>query len=145
MSGFEIAGTVLGALPIVIEALAEYRAAKGLFATVRKFRGLLDDLIHQLKTHKTNFYLDILQLLREVRVREILDDGDPTEERCVAVLRNCKTSEEITVYLGQLYPQFLETLGCYESYLKHIASKLDYIVRPEAVRLIHNQQVLIIH
>ena len=133
MSGFEIAGIVLGALPVVIEALAEYRAAKGLLATVRKFRGLLDDLIHQLKIHKTDFYLDILQLLREARVKEILDDGDPTEERCVAVLRNCKTSDEITTYLGQLYPQFVETLGYYESYLRDIVSKLDYIVRPEGV------------
>lgn len=133
MSGFEIAGVVLGALPIVIEGLSAYRAGKGLLATIRRFHGLVDDLIHQLKTHKTNFYLDILQLLREARVEAILDDLDPTEEVCMEVLFNARTGKEISRYLGHLQPQFLETLGYYENYLKEIVSRLETIVRPKAV------------
>ncbi|PNP75039.1 hypothetical protein FNYG_11621 [Fusarium nygamai] len=91
MSGFEVSGVVLGALPLVISALSAYRRRKGVWASLRKSRGLLDDLIHQLKTQRTDFYLDILELLREARVPEILEDGDPTEEKCVDILRDAKT------------------------------------------------------
>ncbi|GKT47245.1 uncharacterized protein ColSpa_07426 [Colletotrichum spaethianum] len=129
MSGFELAGVILGVLPLVINALADYRDGKGTLNTLLKFQGLIDDLIHQLSTQKTAFYLDILQLLREARVPEILDDVDPPEARCVAVLRDSKTGDEVTRYLGQLYPQFLEILGYYEKCLKDITSKLGNIVR----------------
>ncbi|KAF6790327.1 hypothetical protein CSOJ01_14598 [Colletotrichum sojae] len=104
MSGFEVAGLVLGVLPLVINALAEYREGKGALSTLLKFKGLLDDLIHQLSTQKTAFYLDILQLLREAKVSAILDDTDPPESRC-----------------------------CYEKCLKEITSKLETIVRPKTL------------
>lgn len=133
MSGFEIAGVVLGALPLVIAALGEYKAGKGLYA-VWKFEGLLDDLKHQLSLQRTTFYLDILQLLREAKVSsELLDDVDPSETRCISVLGDAKTKDEVKRYLGQLYPLFLETLACYEKCLKEIASKLGNLVRPKTV------------
>lgn len=55
MLGFEVAGVILGVLPLVIDALADYREGNGVVATLLKFRGLLDSLIHQLKTQKTIF------------------------------------------------------------------------------------------
>ncbi|KAF6810449.1 hypothetical protein CPLU01_15301 [Colletotrichum plurivorum] len=131
MSGSEVAGLVLGVLPLVINALAEYREGKGALSTLLKFKGLLDDLIHQLSTQKTAFYLDILQLLREAKVSAILDDIDPPESRCISVLRDARTADEVKKYLGQLYSPFLETLGCYEKCLKEITSKLETIVRPK--------------
>ncbi|RYP69345.1 hypothetical protein DL771_006155 [Monosporascus sp. 5C6A] len=91
MSGFEVAGVILGVLPLVIGALSAYRQKKGVLG-LRKSHGLLDDLIHRLKTQRTNFYLDILELLREARVPEILVDVDPTEEKCVDILQDAKTS-----------------------------------------------------
>lgn len=129
MSGFEVAGVVLGVLPLVIGALSKYREERGTIATLMKYGGLLDDLIHHLKEQKRYFYLDILHLLREARVPEILDDIDPPEERCVAVLRDARTSQEVMEYLGRLYEDFLDTLGCYETCLKGITSKLSNIAR----------------
>ncbi|KAI0968543.1 hypothetical protein F4678DRAFT_474321 [Xylaria arbuscula] len=131
MSGFEVAGIVLGVLPLVISALSSYRQGCGVFASLRKSRGLLDDLIHQLKTQRTSFYLDILELLREARVPEILEDGDPTEEKCIDILQDAKTGIPVQDYLGQLYGPFLEILGYYEKYLREITSKLEHIIRPE--------------
>lgn len=131
MSGFEIAGVVLGAIPIVIEALSAYREGKGLFATIRKSRGLVDELIHKLKMQQTHFYLDMLELLREARVPEILMEGDPTPDKCIEILQAAKTGNEVEQYLGpQLFHDFLEILGFYENYLKEITSKLGHIVRP---------------
>lgn len=135
MSGFEVAGVVLGALPLVIEALSAYKQNRGKIAVWRKFRGLLDDLLHQLKTQKTNFYFDILELLREARVPEVLEDLDPTEDKCVEILREARTGTQVEDYLGHLYEPFLEILGCYEKCLKDIVSGLDNLVRPENVGL----------
>ena len=128
MSGFEVAGIFLGAIPLVISALSEYRQGKGVWASLRKTGGLLDDLIHQLKTQRTGFYLDILELLREARVPEVLEDGDPTEEKCVDILQDTKTSIQVKNYLGHLYKPFLEILGYYEKYLKILTSKLEHVL-----------------
>ncbi|RTE74823.1 hypothetical protein BHE90_010743 [Fusarium euwallaceae] len=133
MSGFEVAGIVLGALPLVIEALSAYRQNRTRIAVWRKFRGLLDDLLHQLQTQKTNFYLDILELLREARVPAVLEDLDPTEEKCVEILQDAKNGTQVEDYLGHLYAQFLEILGHYEKCLKEILSGLNNIARPKNV------------
>jgi hypothetical protein len=132
MSGFEIAGVVLGVIPIVIKALSAYREGQGFFATMRKSHGLVDELIHKLKTQQMFFYFDILELLREARVPEILMEGDPTPDKCVEILQAVKTGNEVEQYLGlQLFHDFLEILGFYENYLKEITSKLGHIVRPQ--------------
>ncbi len=132
MSGFEIAGVVLGAIPIVIEALSAYRAGKGVFATMLKWRGLVDKLIRQLEDQRRDFYFDILGLLREARVSEIIMEGEPTLDRCVEILQAAKTGDEVKQYLGpQHFNDFLEILGLYETYLKEITSKLGTIVRPQ--------------
>lgn len=132
MSGFEIAGIVLGAIPIVIEALSAYRDGKGVLATISKSRGLVDELIHKLKTQQTLFYFDIVQLLREARVPEILMEGDPTADECIEILQVIKTGNEVEQYLGpRLFDNVLEILGFYEKYLKELTSKLGNIVWPQ--------------
>lgn len=132
MSGFEVAGVVLGVLPIVIKALSDYRAGKGLLATIGRSRGLVDDLLHRLKDHQRDFYLDILQLLREARVPEILAEGDPTPDRCVEILHAVQTGDEVKQYLGpHLFHEFLRILGYYDKNLGEITSKLGHIIRPQ--------------
>lgn len=136
MSGFEIAGVVLGATPIVIEALSAYRAGKGVLATLRKSHGLVDELIHRLGDQHWNFYLDILELLRNAEVPEILvEEVDPPPERCIEILQAVRTGEEVKQYFGPLYPHFLEVLRFHENYLKEITSKLSHIIRPPNVSL----------
>ena len=129
MAGLEVAGVVLGALPIVIAALSAYKEGKGAWASLVKTRGLLDDLLHQLKAQRMEFYFDILELLREARVPDIVKDVDPTDDQCVDILRQSGTALYIQNYLGHsYYSQFLEVLGCYQKYLKKIASKLRHIM-----------------
>ncbi|KAH7322440.1 hypothetical protein B0I35DRAFT_509797 [Stachybotrys elegans] len=132
MSGFEIAGLVLGVIPIVIEALSAYQAGKGLFAIMRKSHGLVDELIHKLKTQRLHFYLDILELLREARVPAILMESDPMPDKCVEILQAAETSNVVEQYLGSpFFDNFLEIIGLYEKYLQKITSKLSHIVRPK--------------
>ncbi|KAH6687802.1 hypothetical protein F5X68DRAFT_275526 [Plectosphaerella plurivora] len=131
MSGFEIAGVVLGAIPIVVEALSAYRAGKGVLASLRKSHGLVEDLIHRLEDQHWNFYLDILELLRNAEVPKILaEEDDPPPEKCIEILQAAQTGDEVKQYLGPLYDHFLEILKFHEKYLKEIASKLAHITRP---------------
>lgn len=130
MSGLEVAGVVLGAIPIVIESLSAYRAGKGVLATMRKSHGLVDELIHRLEEQRLNFYLDILELLREAKVPEILaEESDPSPDRCIAILQSARTGHEIEQYLGHLYHHFLKILRFHEKCLQEIANKLSNIVR----------------
>ncbi|KAF5569139.1 hypothetical protein FPANT_13977 [Fusarium pseudoanthophilum] len=131
MSGFEVAGIVLGALPLLISALSAYKANKSTISVWKKYRGLLDDLIHELKTHKTLYYLNILSLLREARVPEVLRYSDPTEEQCLQILEGSRAGAHVDDFLGHLYPQFLEILQRYKTDLKEVASGLSNISRPK--------------
>ena len=129
MSGFEVAGVVLGVIPLAISALEHYKAGKGVASSFLKWRGLLDTLIFRLKLQKTFFYLQILELLREARVPDLDDRIDLTEEECVIILRSVKTGEEVQEYLGGLYTTFQDVLERYEACLKTIVAKLGHIQR----------------
>lgn len=133
MSGFEVAGIVLGALPIVISAISAYKQKRGLLPSLIKSRGLLDDLLHELRNHQRNFYFDILDLLREAEVPEILVAEDPPQEECVKILQDSRTGIQVENYMGHVFRDFLDILTNYEEYLKKIASNLNHIVRPANV------------
>ena len=133
MSGIEVAGLVLGAIPLVISALENYQAGKGAMATMFKFRGLFDKLIRQLRSEQVFFYTKILILLRETRVAEVGDTIDPTEEECIRILQDVRAGREIKDYLGQVYEPFMEILGHYEKCLKTIAAALGHLLRPKSV------------
>lgn len=129
MSGLEIAGLVLGAIPLVISALEHYKGGKGVATSFIKWRGHLDTLIFRLKLQQTLFYLNILELLRLANVVELEDSVDLTEEECIAILSDAKLGKHLQEYLGPLNRTFLEVLGRYEICLKTIAGKLGRIRR----------------
>lgn len=135
MSGFEVAGLVLGIIPLAISALEHYKAGRGVVATFVKFHGQLDTLIYRLKLQRTFFYLNILDLLRNAGVSEVVNKTDISEEECITILRNAKTAEEIRDYIASehLYDTFDEILRRYETCLKAIISKLGHIKRPPKV------------
>ena len=135
MSGIEVAGIVLGALPLVIPALENYKAGKGAMSSILKWKGHLDHLIFQLKVQHKTFYLHISTLLLDAGVGEIDDKRDLTENECASILRDAKTGYELKKYLGNVYGLFLEILGRYETCLKEIVGKLGHIKRPPKVRL----------
>jgi hypothetical protein len=129
MSGLEVAGIVLGVIPLVISALEHYKGGRGVASSIVKWRGHLDTLIFRLKLQRTFFYLHILELLRAADVVDLEDCVDLTEEECIVILRDAKTAKEFQEYLGSLYGTFLEVLGRYETCLKTIVGKIGHISR----------------
>ncbi|KAF4467135.1 hypothetical protein FALBO_5994 [Fusarium albosuccineum] len=135
MSGFEIAGVVLGAIPLVISALEHYKNGNGVACTFVKWRGLLDTLIFRLKLQQTFFYLQILELLRETGISEAVQRPDLSEQECIKLLQDAKTGVELEEYLGHLHGTFMEVLRRYEACLKVISSKIGHIQRlPDAAK-----------
>ncbi|KAI1171588.1 hypothetical protein F4777DRAFT_565034 [Nemania sp. FL0916] len=130
MSGFEIAGIVLGAIPLVISALEHYQAGIGVISSIMKWEGLLDDLLSDLKLEKILFYWYLVGSLRGANIDELSRTVDPTEEQCIVVLRNAKNSTELTRYLGSQYSTFVDIVKRYERHLGNIAKKLKNFQRP---------------
>ncbi|KAK3363962.1 hypothetical protein B0T25DRAFT_56328 [Lasiosphaeria hispida] len=133
MSGFEIAGVVLGALPLLISALEHYRSGKSTTSALIQWRGQLDTLISRLKTQDAIFYLDSLELLRAAGVPELVGGYSPSKEECAAILSSSKTGKEMQQFLGPLYETLLEILERYERCLKKIAAKIRHIQRLDKV------------
>ncbi|KAI1362082.1 hypothetical protein F5Y08DRAFT_341997 [Xylaria arbuscula] len=130
MSGFEIAGVVLGAIPLVISALEHYKAGKGVAATFFKWRDQLDTLICRLKLQQCLLYFNLIELLRDAGVEDAIEE-DLTEERCRQILEESKNEEAVRAYLGVVpYSMFLEILKRYETCLTVLARKLEHIHRP---------------
>ncbi|KAI0156710.1 hypothetical protein GGR52DRAFT_198044 [Hypoxylon sp. FL1284] len=130
MTGIEVAGLVLGTIPLVISALEHYKAGKSVAALFFKWRGQLDTLIFRLKLQRTFFYLQVLELLRSAGVEHVVDQLDVTEEECVFILQNTKNGGEVKKYLGPLYGTFLDIICRYEKCLQTITTKLGHINRP---------------
>ncbi|KAI1151728.1 hypothetical protein F4825DRAFT_421934 [Nemania diffusa] len=129
MSGFEIAGIVLGAIPLLISALEHYKAGHGSLAALYKYRGQLEILLDRLRDQRTSFYFDILQLLRDAEIEEVEDRTDITEEDCLLILLNEKTGTRLQVYLGSHHAAFLDVLRRYEECMRKIANKLRHMRR----------------
>ena len=126
----------MGAIPLLISALENYKAGKGAVASILKWRGQLDTLIFRLKGQRMSFYFAILELLRNAGVDEVVESIDITEEDCLLFLQSAKNGDQIRDYLGGLYDAFIEVLARYETCLKVIASKLRHIKRlPEVSQL----------
>ncbi|KAI0105596.1 hypothetical protein F4776DRAFT_472572 [Hypoxylon sp. NC0597] len=133
MSGFELAGVILGAIPIVISALEHYKAGKGVLASFVRWDGQLDTLIERLEDQRLSFYFNILELLQDAGVEDVINSDYTPEEICVSILQNMKNEAEIKEYFGAMYDRFLRILGRYEKCLKIIVSKLMHIYRPPNV------------
>jgi len=129
MSGFEIAGIILGAIPLVISALEHYRSGAGVVGSFLKWRGRLDTLLFRLKLQHTFFRLEAVELLRVADVDDLDYWGDLSEEGCIAILSEAMTAIKVQKLLGQKYDLLLEVLQRYEICLKTIVKKIKHIQR----------------
>lgn len=130
MSGFEVVGVVLGAVPLVISALENY--AEGV-RTIKRFFGWesqLTQLILSLRIQHTKFKLNLQKLLRaaapDYNIRDIPDDH-------TSFLWQGDLATRVEKYLDASFTAFREVVADYEACLKKIAYKLKHVNRPESV------------
>ena len=128
MSGTEIAGLVLGALPIVISALEKYKAGQGPVASLMRWRSLLDTLIHRLQNARCVFSLKLETLLIAAGIR-IDGRKSQNEQHCISILMNKRVARKLKKYLQSFFETFQSVIRKYESCLKLIAAALMNIQR----------------
>lgn len=97
MSGVEVAGLVLGALPMLIAALGQFKAGRGLVATLLRWRLLAGDIIHALGIQKELFHLSLKGLLRDAGLQEA---NDCSVAKCISILRRENTKTVVDEYLS---------------------------------------------
>ncbi|KAK0623846.1 hypothetical protein B0T14DRAFT_517130 [Immersiella caudata] len=134
MSGFEVAGVILGAIPLVIAALEHYKSGKSVASALVQWRGHLDTLIHRLRQQDTLFLLSLREHLDIAAVQELSAGRlDLTQEECATIFSFSETEAAMKKSLGSLYGIILETLRRYEECLQKIAGKIRHIQRLDGV------------
>lgn len=100
MSGFEIAGVVLGGIPIIIEALKAYNESKRLFQTYRKKTALIQRLVQDLQYYKFSINEQVGKVISNAGVATF-SDAELQSGRVVEILKDAKQNEPVVAYLGK--------------------------------------------
>ena len=106
MTGFEIAGAVLGAFPIAIEALERYRDVARYWGFWWEIRSEYQKCSNELKFHQLSFRRNLKQLLLplvadEDQIKRLLVDpgGEGWREQSVAQQLQDRLQESYELYL----------------------------------------------
>ena len=119
MSGFEVAGLILGAIPIIVSALQQYKTTREKW---RYFRGkalYIDRLIDSLEEQRVLIDADLEILFRAMGLEgnsiALFHTGDR-----MTILDSDEVSQELREYLGQIYDPYRNALAKCENALKAI-------------------------
>ena len=136
MSGLEIAGLVLGAIPVIIEALDSYRAGRSRATIWRKYGEVLGTLISELRLQEIFFAKNIERLLRSAGVD--VSKLDAFTRSKAGSVDDEGANEDVQLYLGAAYTSFLTIVESYRSTFARIAMKLQESVEELSVGLLHS-------
>ena len=123
MSGIEVAGIVLGAIPLVISALEHYEG--GLDSTIAffKWQTELSTAIRKLWYQHTSYEQTIRLLLTPItddqELSEMMDDTGSK------LWKDGELSDQLRGRLGKAYHPYLKTIGEIEGIMKTLAERLD--------------------
>jgi len=103
MSGFEVVGITLGAIPLVINALEHYREGLGRFKGFRETEANAKHILVDLYFQEAILHNTISTLYREAGIPpEWVNKTDPEAQQ--------EIDEKLRAYLGQDYKFFLQAL-----------------------------------
>lgn len=113
MSGIEVAGLILGALPILIDGLGNYRKSFRLLRTGFEKRREVDKLTHVVRQQAGIFR----ELLKSILLKSGCDIPPTFPADMEDVLKDSQTKDSITEFLGEDYETFMYHLReCDESF-----------------------------
>lgn len=141
MSGFEIAGIVLGSLPLVISALEHYESGMDRVTVFFKWKDELDKAKRDLGLQHVYYEMTLREILVDVASAAELEEmmGKPESP----LWKSPELRAELREKLGLAYPVYEYTIQQMSCHLKTLASHLD-IERP-AVRLLDWVPRLLVH
>ena len=116
MSGFEVVGVVLGAVPLIVSALENYKTSKRLWDRFRKTAMHIDELIEALDENKS---------LIETSVESLLQKAD---------IHGAYTATDMQLFMGKLYEPYQRALRRCHQIILNIVNKLDGLFPGPKVR-----------
>ena len=133
MSGLEVAGVVLGVVPLIVAALEQYKTSKRLWDRMRKTALHINELIEA---------LDENHALIETSLESLLQKAVGAEGICMANdtidygsrLRDKEIAPDLQSFMGKLYKPYEKALLRCEQTLLRIINKLDGLVQGPKVR-----------
>ncbi|KAL8801036.1 MAG: hypothetical protein Q9182_004728 [Xanthomendoza sp. 2 TL-2023] len=123
MSGIEVAGLVLGAIPVLIWALENYKTTREIWRRSRSKALLVDRLINALQEQRLLIQLDV-QLLLKAASYEDHETVDLEALSCHELLLDQELAVALQLYLGRVYEPYRAALGRCESILTDIAQSI---------------------
>jgi len=125
MSGIEIAGILLGAIPLVIAALEHYEDIIGPTKAFVKFQGHLDRAIRELWNQHTLFEQSIEMLLRPITTdQELSEMIDNTNSK---LWQDLAIEQSLRSHLGRAYSPYVMAVTHIQKIMIEIAMKLDNV------------------
>lgn len=123
MSGIEAAGLIVGAIPIVIWGLENYKTTRNIWHRSRNKALLVDRLINALREQQVLIESDLQILLRAA---DCEDDeiAFGKESSCYELLRNQRLARPLAQYLGRAYEPYHTALGRCERILTDLAQSI---------------------
>lgn len=123
MSGLEVAGVVLGAIPIIICAIENYESTLDRVQVFLKWQDHLEKAIRELWIQHSSFEMTLRNLLKEVaspaEAHEMMQDFDHPLWGSVALSRAFEER------LGSAFGVYIHTIREMESCMLKLASHLD--------------------
>ncbi|KAE8416101.1 hypothetical protein BDV36DRAFT_284843 [Aspergillus pseudocaelatus] len=127
MSGFEVVGVVLGAIPLIISAIDSYKATSQRIKFMVKKELLLNQLIQSLEEQKFYFQTDICLALKEAHLEEkqIIAQID---ERGLNLFQDPEISDALKEYLGEGFTLYINAVARCEHILSDIIANISGLV-----------------
>jgi hypothetical protein len=123
MSGFEIAGVVLGAIPLVISAIEHYESSLDRAKVFFKWQDVLEkarrDLWVQYLSYEMTLRILLVDLASEAEVEELLSEPQST------LWDNPELIQGLRDKLGATYKVYVHTIKQMEGCIKTLARHLD--------------------
>lgn len=135
MSGFEVVGVVLGAIPLIISALDHYKATSQRIKFMIKKELLLNQLMESLEEQRFFFQTDICLALKETHLEEkqIIALMD---EQGLNLFQDPEIAGALEDYLGEGFALYTNAVARCQHILNDIVANISGLVSTVQVPII---------
>ncbi|KAL8911245.1 MAG: hypothetical protein Q9171_003543 [Xanthocarpia ochracea] len=123
MSGLEVAGVVLGSVPVILSALDNYKTSRNLWRRMKMTAMHIEELIEEIQETQA-----LVESKLELLLQMIHADGAQPGDNMIKRLRRKDVAPDMESFMGNLYKPFGNALRRYEDILQRILNKLGGLI-----------------
>lgn len=137
MSGIEVAGLILGAIPVIVYALDRYKVTRQKWTRFKRKSLFIDSLIRELRYQKVLLESDITLVLQNVDFVQ----ADIRQEglgELMSILQRSDVKARLEEFFGGAYQPYVEGLQGIERTLQEIFQHIKGLLPNSQVSVPHN-------